>query len=302
MQRVRWAVIGLICTPLVAGCDSSAAPIDRPDGDLFLFDGAMIVIDAGSARVDGAAPSDTRGPADATLADGGIDPALDMRRFVPDIPLTYDGPLTDPGIELLAWTIREDPVLHDFDFLLAVRNTYGSPLCALTVDATFFTAGGAEVGTAGTLVDGPPHRGSSGSGRFVSSCISDGETGMMAAPLYLSAGRTVDEIASGTYVIGAINLTDAVTVADLPVLGVTTAPGAFRGSHFTGRVENRGRGTIRNPSVSIYGLNLVGRPLFQSRDLEILSVSLGASWAFSTSPDFEETYASYVAFPDADEP
>jgi len=288
------------CALLLAlvGCDGRVDTVRPPiEGGVLQFDAAMI------ARLDaGALPDDGGTEVDAG-SDGGSDPALDRRLFVPDIPFTYSGTLTDTGIELLAWTIRVDPVLRNVEFLLAVRNTYGSPLCALSVDAIFRDAAGTEVGDAGAIVEGPPHRGVSGTGRLAASCMSHGDVGMMAAGLFLRSGRSAGEIASGTYTVGAINLIDAVPTDDIVVTGLTTEPGMFGGHHFVGRVENRSTSsTFRNPSVSVFGLNAVGRPLFESGDIEILDIPRGGSWSFSTTPNVDETFASLVAFPDASEP
>lgn len=298
MKRIwpMWALVAML------GCDGRSIPVVPPvEGGVLHFDAAMIERPDGgiTMRDDDAGVEEDAG---TPGVDGGSDPALDRRLFVPDIPLTYSGMLTDTGIELLAWTIREDPVLGDHDFLLAVRNTYGSPLCSLTVDVIFRDSAGTEVGDAGTLVEGPPHRGVSGTGGLVSGCMSDGHVGMMAAPLYLRSGRRADEIASGTYTVGAINLVDAVPTTDITVSGLTTAPGTFRGQHFVGAVENRSRSsTFRNPSVSIFGLNAVGRPLFESGDIDLLTISPGGAWSFSTSPDVEETFASLAWFVRASE-
>lgn len=287
----RHLVTALGMGALIAACDGGAPiePIDRAEAGVLRFDAAMLQRDAGVA--DGAPPG----------ADGGPGPGGDTRRFVPDIPITYAGMMASPGVELVGWTIREDPVLRDHTFVLAVRNTYGSPLCSLTVDVEFFDATGVRIGDAGTLVEGPPHRGCYGDCGFVG-CISDDEVGMYAAPLYLTGGRAADEIARGTFVTGGINLIDGVHTSDIAVAGVMTAPGTFRGQHFVGRVENRSGARVRNPQVWIFGLNAVGRPLFGTRDIEIVDIFPGSSWSFSTHPDFEEEYVSYVAFAEASDP
>jgi hypothetical protein len=54
--------------------------------------------------------------------------------------------------------------------------------------------------------------------------------------------------------------------------------------------------------VSVFGLNAVGRPLFESGDIELLDIPRGGSWSFSTTPNVDETFAALVAFPDANEP
>ena len=237
-----------------------------------------------------------------TDSDAGSDPALDRRLFVPDIPVTYSGSLTDPGIELLAWTIREDPVFRTSQFLLAIRNTYGSPLCGALIDVTFRDAAGVEVGDADEIVEGPPHRGVSGTGRLTTGCLSDGDVGMMAAGIFLRSGRNVGEIASGTYTVSAINLTDAVPTTHLAVSGLTPVLGTLGRQHFVGRVENRSpSSTFRNPTVSVFGVNAVGRPLFESSDIASVSISPGGSWSFETSPPAEGSFATLVAFPGASE-
>jgi len=111
-------------------------------------------------------------------------------------------------------------------------------------------------------------------------------------------GFSVDAIESGTFDVSAINLVDAVRTEELPVV-TSVVPGSFGRRRVTGRVTNLGSGTVRNPDVAIFGVNLVGRPLFFASDVDILTIPRGGSWSFSATPEFEGEYASLVSFADA---
>jgi hypothetical protein len=66
-----------------------------------------------------------------------------------------------------------------------------------------------------------------------------------------------------------------------------------------GEVENNLPDTVKNPSISIFGLNAVGRPLFETGTIDLVNVAAGSSWSFETNPSFDEIPADFAAFPDA---
>jgi hypothetical protein len=255
------------------------------------FDAAVLPRprDAGIApRVDAAGSLDGMASSDA-----GMGP--DMRRFVPDVPLSYVGTIVDPGVEIVGFTLHEHPSYPgQFEFLAAVRNVSADlRLCAADLETMFRDGGGARLGRGFGLIESPLHRGSSGAGGLIN-CISPGQTGMQAVLVDLGS-RTIDDVTSITWTIGALNVFDAVPSADLTVTDVMAiaAPG---GRVFTGRLENRGRRTVTGPRVTLFGLNVVGRPLFASSDIESIDVAPAGSWGFETGPSFDEAYDSHAAF------
>lgn len=269
--------------------------------------GVMRVPDSGAADAmtpppdSGPPPEDgglDAGRPDAGSGDAGVDagpdPATDRQFFVPAIPYTYGGSIADPGVEVFAFTVRRDPTLGNLDFLAAIRNVSTLTLCSLDLRTRFFDASGLQIGSATGLVETPPHRGSSGAGSLVDHCLGPGQIGMQSALLDLGSADE-SEIASATWSVYALNLTDAVPTTDVRVEGVTTTTSSGR-SRFTGRVVNGTTGTVSYPSVSIFGVNAVGRPLFESSAISSTTLSPGASWTFETNPSFMETFADYSAF------
>jgi hypothetical protein len=273
----------------IAGC--APAPMDTPDdpseGGILTFDGAMLgTPDAGS---------DARARDARVMTDARIDEASDTRLFVPDFPNTYGGPMADPGFEVIAHTVRR--LRFEADYLVAIQNTFGLTICALDLETIFFDDGGRELARTRARVETSPHRGVSGTGGLVPGCLGPGQIGMQSVHLRLASDR-IGEIARAEWIIGGINLTDAVPSTDLAITGVVAEPDPLGGRHFTGRLENRTGSTLRYPAVAIFGVNAVGRPLFASGRVGDTSVAAGGSWTFETFPTFEETYASYVGFPD----
>jgi hypothetical protein len=109
----------------------------------------------------------------------------------------------------------------------------------------------------------------------------------------------IASIARITYYVGGINVADAVPTDDLTVTGLTRVDGEFGGSVMIGSMQNNSSTTVDNPSVTVFGLNSAGRPLFATDDIELTSIAAGSSWSFTTSPSFDEAYATTVAFPEA---
>lgn len=101
--------------------------------------------------------------------------------------------------------------------------------------------------------------------------------------------------------MGAINLIDAVPTTDIDVTGVMSVPGSFGGNRFAGQLNNRSAQPIRNPNVSVFGVNAVGRPTVEGSDIEILTIPASGSWSFETLAFQDEEFVEVVAFPDARE-
>lgn len=294
MPRVSFLVV------LLAACGSEGSPPEafpRPDADVLRFDAAMLETPPPDRDAAMPPPRDA-GPRDAGPLDAGTSGATDLRYFVPPIPITYAGTLADPGVSLTSWTMIDDPPVSAF--LFAVRNTYGSPLCTINMRFTFVDRLGATVATGSDAADTSAMRGCSGTCGLVPGCLPHGETGLGYAYIDEAPGRTLSEIVSGTFNVGALNLIDAVPTSELPVRGLTAVPGRFEGlRRLVGSVNNLGRATVRNPDVAIYGVNAVGRPLFRASDIELITIPPGGTWSFQATPEFEGEYASLVTFVDA---
>lgn len=248
--------------------------------------GGMAGMAAGSGGAAGTAGTGGSGAGDTTL-------------FEPDIPVSYDGPILEPGIEVVAFTIREDGGLGGPEWLVAIKNVSTNHLCSLTFAAVFYDASDAEIGKADGLVESPMHRGVSGTGDLLQ-CLGPDQIGMRQDN-YSLMGVDANAIASMKWSVSAINLLDAVPSEDILVTGVHQTMDSFGRNQFEGTLENHSGGPVTFPEVSIFGVNGVGRPLVYAHEIEETTVSDEGSWNFTASPGFEETILDYVAFPDVND-
>ncbi len=300
MKNWSASLLTLCAACAVVGCGNGRpahadAAVRGPEGGVLSFDAAMI------ARGDAALLRDT-GPRDGGATDAATSGATDRRLFVPDVPHAYDGTLIDPGIEIVAFTVWEDPVLHEPFFLVSVRNVSTNlRLCALDMTTHFFDASDVEIGLAQGLVRTPLHRGVSGTGQFASACLLPGETGIQDAMIRWNGTHDAADIARLTWEDGAINLTDAVASHDLTITGMRVVLDSFDAQHIAGAWENHTTQTIRFPQVWAFGLNAVGRPIFTGDAIDSISVPRGGTWNFQTTFSFVGDYASLTAFPNGND-
>jgi hypothetical protein len=224
---------------------------------------------------------------------GGAAPVSD-NAFEPDVPEEYVGSVVTPGMKVVAHTAREAAV--GTEWLMAVKNTSTDYLCAVNVTYKFLDAGGVELADGSGLLDVQIVRGSSGAGGFTN-CLEPGKIGMLKDTLALE-GVDVAKIAKVTHAFGALILTDASPTTDIKVKDVQAIDQGANGQVFTGAVSNDSPKGVKNPSIAIYGLNAAGRPLFSSEDIELTTIASGASWMFSTTPKFNQKFASFAAYPD----
>lgn len=214
--------------------------------------------------------------------------------FEPDVPEEYTGSVVSPGMEVVAHTAREDAI--GTEWLMAVKNTSTDYLCAIDVTYKFLDADGVELADGFGVLDIQIVRGSSGTGGFTN-CLEPGKIGMLKDTLALD-GVDITKIAKVTHAFGALILTDAAPTTDIKVNDVEAVAEGATGKVFTGAVLNDSPDGVKNPSIAIYGLNAAGRPLFSSEDIELTTIAAGASWMFSTTPKFDQEFASFAAYPD----
>jgi hypothetical protein len=229
----------------------------------------------------------------ATGGGGGADPISD-NAFEPDVPEEYVGSVVSPGMTVVAHTARD--AAFGTEWLMAVKNTSTDYLCAINVTYKFLDADGVELADGSRLLDVQIVRGSNGAGGFTT-CLEPGKVGMLKDTLALE-GVDIANIAKVTHAFSALILTDASPTTDIKVKDVQAVDEGASGQVFTGAVFNDGPDAVKNPSIAIYGLNTAGRPLFSSEDIESTTIASGASWMFSTTPKFDQEFASFAAYPD----
>lgn len=294
-RLVDHRVFGIFVLATLVGCggrdDRRRGPFDA--GTMGV-DGGPIV-DGGTER-DVGTPDDDAGGGDT---DAGIDPGTDTRRFVPEFPNTYGGMAADPGFEVIAHTVRVEPVYENLEYLVAIRNTFSLTICSMSLITRFYDVGGTQIGSTSGPVESVPHRGCSGTCGMVL-CLGPGHIGMQSSRIDLG-GRGAESIARAEWTTGGVNLIDAVPTSELTVTGVMETDDGFGNKVLRGQLYNYGGSTLRNPEIAIFGVNAVGRPLFETGDVDFSNLPSGTAWSFMTSPSFEETYADLVEFPQADD-
>jgi len=252
---------------------------------------------AGQTGVGGTGVSGTGvgGAGDGLAGDGqGGAAEAGATAFVPDVPEQYVGKILTPGMEVVAHTARETTTSKEW--LMAVKNTGTDHLCAIDVSFSFLDSAGTKLGGA-TLVplDIPLERGSNGSGGLTS-CLAPGKIGMLKETLSLQ-DVDISKIAKVTHEFGALILTDAAPTDDIKVSNIAPVSAGVSGLVFSGSLLNNGTTGVKNPSVAIYGVNAVGRPLFSSEAIELVTIAAGSSWAFKTIDKFDEPFADFAAYP-----
>jgi hypothetical protein len=145
------------------------------------------------------------------------------------------------------------------------------------------------------LLDIPIERGSNGTGGHTN-CLAPGKIGMLKDTLALQ-DVDISKIAKVTHEFGAIVITDAVPTDDIKVTDVLAVAGTLGGQVFTGTLKNDSQASVKNPSVMIYGVNAVGRPLFASEGIELVTIPAGGTWMFKTTNGFDQPYADFAAYP-----
>ncbi len=264
-----------------AGSDGSKAGSGGVGGSLLPIAGSSSVAGT-TAGGDGGSGGDSGG---ATVSGGAFDP---------DVPEEYVGKIIAPGMEVVAHTAREGVL--GTEWLMAVKNTGTAYLCAIDVQFSFLDAAGTELGSGFGLLDVDLVRGCDGACGFTN-CLGPGKVGMLVDTLALS-DVDVSKIAKVTHEFGALILTDAAPTTEIKVTEVTKTAGEFGGNVFSGTLKNDSPEGVKNPSVNIYGVNAVGRPLFASKAIERTTIAAGGSWPFKTTGKFEEAYVSYAAYAD----
>jgi hypothetical protein len=114
----------------------------------------------------------------------------------------------------------------------------------------------------------------------VAACIPPGDVSM-GAILDLPSDLVVDDVASAVYRCPYFAL-DVVPLGDLEINDVKSNT-TGSGTKYTGTLVNQLDVLVRNPSVTIYALNRVGRPLGAAMGSGSVEIPPGGTWAFETN-------------------
>jgi hypothetical protein len=193
---------------------------------------------------------------------------------------------------LVAFTLVQGPVGPEL--YVAVRNDGQAPSCSAGMLTNFYDKAGQLVTTVGAGLQAQQLY------RFdpnvVLTCVDPGQIAMAAAT-DLPEDLVIGNIGSLMHsfptfnVAGIVPLGGALTVS--AVKTVTTGTGTA----FTGKVTNGLDVAVSSPSVSIFPVNRVGRPLGVATSAGTTDVAPRGSWTFETSAvkDLGTSFAAYPA-------
>jgi hypothetical protein len=227
--------------------------------------------------------------------------APDTALFVPDVPRTYDGTIVDPGLEIIAHSIGEGSLGHQW--IVVLQNVSSDiRLCTATMRTTFFDAAGTEIARSNLgAVYSPLKRGCSGTCGFMS-CMNPGETGVVFDETSIN-DLDVSLIASFTFAFGGLNVVDAEPTDDATISGLQVVADD-PGSRYRGLLVNNTNAPFESGSVRVFGLTAAGRPLFGVWDTGSGTIGAFDSWQFETNrfPFTADEIGDVIAFPEVREP
>ncbi len=227
--------------------------------------------------VDTAASNSSAPPAAGPCSprrDGGLVEGAFEPEWLPNVSLDgVGGTLT-----VLASTLEEGA--DGLELYANICNAGDYPLCSAAMQVEFYDSADQLLGSTSTAVQ---------SGRFYRfsespypiSCVAPGQTAMAAAT-NLPEGLTLDDLTSMGHRFPAFQIDDAVPLPGATVSDVDAFETAG-GAAFRGTVTNDSDAPITNPTVSVFPVNDVGRPLGVATATATLEIPPGGTWSFETS-------------------
>jgi hypothetical protein len=267
---------------------------DAPDGTTASNDGeaGLSPGDAGPTG-DGSGEAGVGDAGDMGLDDGGVGP--DDARFFPTALNVTALPGGNGVLDLIALTLRKGPTGPEL--YAAMRND--DPVtcaCDPGLSVELYDKSGQVMGTwiAGLntihfydVVDAG----------MLASCVGPGDV-TMAAFSGLPSDLAVDSVGYVVYRCPYFALDVVPIDAGFAVTQVTSAAGPEGGTVFTGTFVNGFDASVTDPSVTVFPVNSVGRPLGVATASGTGNVDAGGSWPFQTNA-VDVPGASFVAYPSA---
>ena len=216
----------------------------------------------------------------------------DDRLFVPeDLPNTPREGEVGVTLKLVASTLVQGP--NAAEHYAAVRNDGNSPSCAAGMMTDFIDKAGQTVVTVGTaLYSKQLYRLDA---TTIISCIDPGQIAMSVSTS-LPAEVVIGELGSLTHTFPTFGGFDGlVPVAGFTISEVETVAKGI-GSAYTGTLTNGFDTTVSAPSVTIFPVNRVSRPLGAATASATIDIPPGGTWSFETSP-VNDLGVDYVAYP-----
>jgi hypothetical protein len=231
--------------------------------------------------------------ADAGDTRGGevTDAGSDTRRIVPEGLRVVALEGGSGGLELVALTLRSGP--EATELYVAVRNGGATPACSAAVSVELFDGADSSLAAGiGGLLTQRFYRRTDGSDS-IAACIGPGDVSM-AAVLGLPPDIAIEDVKSIVYRCPYFAL-DVVPIEGIAIRDAKRATDGA-GTTFTGTFVNGLEVAVTNPSVSVFPINRVGRPLGAATGSAALEVPPGGRWVFETGR-VEAAGADFVVYP-----
>jgi hypothetical protein len=194
-------------------------------------------------------------------------------------------------LDLIALTLRKGP--SSTEVYAALRNDGDVPACAAAVSVELFdkTEQSLAAGIGGLLTQ-HFYRRTDGSGS-IAACVGPGDV-TMATVMDLPPDLVIEDVGYVVYRCPYFAL-DVVPIGGLTISQVKRVPGSD-GTAYTGTLINGLDVAVSNPSVTVFPVNRVGRPLGMAIGSGTVVVPPGDSWAFETNT-VGATGVDHVAYP-----
>lgn len=181
-------------------------------------------------------------------------------------------------LALEAATLQKGP--DGGELFAAIKNVGDTPACSPALSIEMFDASDQSlgVGLAGLLVNHFYQLASDAS--TTAACLGPGDVGM-AAVTDLGSELEPEAVARVEYWFNYWNL-EVVPIDGISITAVVRAPESA-GVAYTGTLHNGFETPLDNPSVAIFPLNRVGRPLGVARSHGSETVAPGGTWDFETN-------------------
>jgi len=266
-------VLPLACSPSTPGHQAGSDGSVSVSSDTAAAGGALGAIDG---------LGEMAGPGDDLL-------------FVPEGLSDISGDGMDQGLTLVAFTLVQEatgPKLY-----AAVRNESDTPSCEAGMTTDFVDKAGEVVTSSGSvLLSGKLYRLTDGT---IISCIDPGQVAMTAST-DLPSSMAIDELAYLKHLFPAFTVPGVVPIPGLSVSDVQTVA-TDAGNAYTGKVTSGLDIAVSSPTVTIFPVNRVGRPLGAATSSATSDLPPGGSWTFTTSA-VDDLGVDYVAYPSASIP
>jgi len=251
---------------------------------------------AGSANVAGNGGAGSGGSAAASGSSAGgsaSQPASDDTLIVPKGLQVMQREGVNSIFNVIALTLRQDGP-KGAQILASVRNDGDGPGCSPSFAVELYDKDGQSIGAgiSGLLVQNF-FRLSDGSDT-IAACVTAGET-TMATVDSLALDVPVENVAQVIYWSSYWGLDDLMPLGELSV-GDLHAKTSTTGVSYTGSLTNQLDVPLSTPSVLVFPVNSVGRPLAVAHSEGTVEVPPAGSWAFETNA-IPATGVDQVAFP-----